>query len=573
VEGRTIADGRKQRPLFEKHDTSSPAQSLEGYIASLVIDAMEERDIATIDVAGAFLKADMPDFVLLRLHGASLKAILRANKEKYEKFIVIEKGRQVLYVRLLKAMYGTLKAALLWYELLSDTLVKEGFTLNPYDPCVANKIVNGKQFTICWYVDDLKLSHKDPEEVTKMIKLLEKHFGEMNVERGSKHTFLGMNFEIKNKKVIMKMKDYLTKCIDSFGEVLSSNARTPANPSLMTVNEDAEKLNEEKQALFHHIVAKLLYICKRARLDLQVAVGFLCTRVKEPTIQDWQKLKRVLMYIRGTIDMPRIMSLKDFSTMDIYVDAAHAVHHDMRGQTGGCIQMGTGLIHARSSKQKLNTKSSTESEFVGSSDYLPYSLWMLYFFEAQGYSIKRKLFKQDNQSTMKLLKNGRRLAGKQSRHIETRFFWITDRIKQNDIEVEYCPTSVMLADFFTKPLQGSLFRNMRDVSQGLTEYATLRSLYDKGTPSEEEDREQIEDSNKTLEKKNVNENANVLPDNKFVMRREIDDKKERVGKDENRYKVKLINIDGNTGNEKNNDRSKKVRFKSTYADVVRDGFN
>ena len=533
---------------------------------------MEERDIATTDVAGAFLKADMPDFVLLRLHGASLKAILRANKQKYEKHVTIENGRQIIYVRLLKAMYGTLKAALLWYELLADTLKKEGFVLNPYDPCVANKTINGKQFTICWYVDDLKLSHEDPEEVTKMIKVLEENFGEMNVERGNKHTYLGMNFEIKDKKVIMTMKDYLTECIDSFGEVLNSNARTPANPSLMTVNEDAEKLNEEKQALFHHIVAKLLYICKRARLDLQVAIGFLCTRVKEPTVQDWQKLKRVLMYTRGTIDMPRIMSLKNFSTMDIYVDAAHAVHHNMRSQTGGCIQMGTGLIHSRSSKQKLNTKSSTESEFVGSSDYLPYSLWMIYFFEAQGYSIKKKIFKQDNQSTMKLLRNGRRSAGKQSRHIETRFFWITDRLKQNDIELEYCPTSIMLADFFTKPLQGSLFRNMRDVSQGLIEYTTLRSLYDKGTLSEEEDREENDIHEETLNQGNLKHNAKVLPKSELVMRREIDDQKERVEKDKNQSKIKLIRIDGNTGRMKNNDRSKKLRFESTYADVVRDGF-
>ena len=83
VKGRTVADGRKQRTLFEKHDTSSPALSLEGYIASLVIDTTEGRDIATTDVAGAFLKADMPDFVLLRLQGASLKAILRTNKQKY----------------------------------------------------------------------------------------------------------------------------------------------------------------------------------------------------------------------------------------------------------------------------------------------------------------------------------------------------------------------------------------------------------------------------------------------------------------------------------------------------------
>ena len=74
-----MADRRKQCPCFKKHDTTSQALSLEGFIASIVIDALEERDVAITDVAGAFLKADMPDYVLLRLHGLSLQAIICAN--------------------------------------------------------------------------------------------------------------------------------------------------------------------------------------------------------------------------------------------------------------------------------------------------------------------------------------------------------------------------------------------------------------------------------------------------------------------------------------------------------------
>ena len=89
-----------------------------------------------------------------------------------------------------------------------------------------------------------------------------------------------------------------------------------------------------------------------------------------------------------------------------FVDAAYAVHNDMRSHTGGCLSMGHGLIHSKSSKQKLNTKSSTESEVVGASDYLPYLTWTRNFMEAQGFTFKQKIFYQDNQSAMRLEQNG-----------------------------------------------------------------------------------------------------------------------------------------------------------------------
>ena len=83
-----------------------------------------------------------------------------------------------------------MQAALLWYEAFSICLKANGFELNKYESCIANKIINGKQCTICWHVNDTKISHKDPEVVSSVIKMLEDRFGELTVVRGNKHVFV-----------------------------------------------------------------------------------------------------------------------------------------------------------------------------------------------------------------------------------------------------------------------------------------------------------------------------------------------------------------------------------------------
>ena len=99
---------------------------------------------------------------------------------------------------------------------------------------------------------------------------------------------------------------------------------------------------------------------------------------------------------------------------------------------------------------------------VGARNVMPQVLWTRYFLEAQGYPIRDNAFYQDNQSAMLLKKNGRGSSSKHTRHINIRYFFIADRISNNKVRVEYCPTGDMVADYFTKPLQGSLFRKMRN---------------------------------------------------------------------------------------------------------------
>jgi hypothetical protein len=242
-------------------------------------------------------------------------------------------------------------------------------------------------------------------------------------------------------------------------------------------------LSRDDSEVFHSIVAKLLYVSRRSRLDIQLATTLLSTRVPCSTKKDWAKLKRVLEYLRGTLDEFLTLGADDIRMMKTWVDALYAVHKDMKSHTGGVVSFGIGAVMSKSSKQKLNTKSSTEAELVGASGYLPYPIWAKKFLAAQGYALKENIFYQDNQSTIRFEKNGRKSCVPNSRHIDIRYFFIKDRLGLKDIDIQHCPTEQMLADFYTKPFQGSLFRKIREVILGHKHIDSLKQS--KPTPSQE----------------------------------------------------------------------------------------
>jgi len=118
-------------------------------------------------------------------------------------------------------------------------------------------------------------------------------------------------------------------------------------------------------------VARLLFLSKRARPDLQTAIAFLCTRVQSPDVDDNKKLGRVMRHLRETIFLPLVLGWDETGNTYWSVDASFAVHNDMKSHTGGVMTLGSGALIAMSTKQKLKTISSTEAELVGVSDSLP----------------------------------------------------------------------------------------------------------------------------------------------------------------------------------------------------------
>ena len=152
--------------------------------------------------------------------------------------------------------------------------------------------------------------------------------------------------------------------------------------------------------------AQLLSLSQRARPDMQTFVSFLAKRLRSPDEDDWGKLRRWLMYLKGTMHMKLNITVDSLSTIRWYVDASYGVHSDIKGHTGMMMALGTGASMAMSKAHKLNTKSSTEAELVGVYDALPDILWGKYFLEAQGYKINHNILLQDKKSIIFLATNG-----------------------------------------------------------------------------------------------------------------------------------------------------------------------
>jgi hypothetical protein len=468
IKARGCADGRKQRLWKTKEETSAPTVRTESVFLSAMIDAKEGRTVITLDVPGAFMQADIDELVVVKFEGELAKLLTKVDPDLYSKFIIQEHGKDVIYVELQKALYGTLQAALLFWKELTRYLVDVlGFELNPYDECVANKTINGKQCTILWHVDDLKLSHVDPAVLEDIVAKLGERFGKeepLTINRGKVHDYLGMTLDYSvDGKVRIAMDDYIMRMLDELPDDMDGTAATPAANHLFDVNPNTTKLGQDQSDLFHATVAKLLFLCKRARPDIHTAVAFLTTRVVSPDTDDYAKLRRCIRYLRGTASLPLTLEAADNGVLHWWVDASFAVHPDMRSHTGAVLSLGRGAAIGMSTRQKINTKSSTEAELVGVADAMSQIAWVRNFLIAQGFEITDNVIYQDNQSTILLARNGRRSSGKRTRHIDIRYFFVTDRIAQGDVRVEYCPTQQMVADIFTKPLQGSLFRRLRDL--------------------------------------------------------------------------------------------------------------
>ena len=287
----------------------------------------------------------------------------------------------------------------------------------------------------------------------------------MKPSRGKIHDYLdGVTLDFSEPgKCKMHMHDYIKSVLKEFPyqEELkkTKSPKTPAAEHLFQIDPDAVPLDKEKADVFHTTVAKLLFLTMRTRPDLQPTVPFLCTRVQKPDVDDFKKLLRALKWLEKTWKFVLTIEVtRDGEVILVcwFPDAAFAVHADFKSHTGGTGTMGKGVIKSISCKQKLNTKSSTEAELVAADDVVPSALWTRLFLLSQGYKSKTTLF-QDNTSAILLEKNGTKSSSKRTRHLNIRYFFITDCYSKDLLGIEHCSTENMQGDYPSKPLQGKPF--------------------------------------------------------------------------------------------------------------------
>ena len=195
--------------------------------------------------------------------------------------------------------------------------------------------------------------------------------------------------------------------------------------------------------------------------DIEIEIARLCTRVDLMYVHYWKKIKRVITWLQKIINDVRIIGCDNFDSLFTRVYVLYVVWDNMRLQAVRCMSMLWGMIHAKSVKQLLNTKRSEETETVGVSDNLPYNIHLVSFMKEQGYEFKIKMLFQDNLLDIRIEQNGRNSCTGNSLHVNICYFF------------EYFPTHIMIADYFTKPLQENAFKLFHDVIMGYSRFDTL----------------------------------------------------------------------------------------------------
>jgi hypothetical protein len=456
MKARLVAGGDQlDRELYG--NSESPTASMSALFMCAGIAASERRKVESADVTAAYLNAQIPADqppIMMTLG----KDITQVYVNKHPEFKEFVRNNGSMTVKLEKALYGCIESARLWYDRLSDILMEFGYIRNPVERCVFNKGMGGEQVTVILYVDDLLITSQSAEGIEALKDHLRSRVGELKFRGGPKHSYLGMVFDFKDTGVKVtqpKFIDELTR-----HPLASGHALTPAADSLRDIDPSAKLLDISQTKDFHSTIAKCLYLAKRTRPDLLTVVSFLTTRVMAPTVQDWRKLGRLLRYINSTRELGVKLSAQQPIEITASIDASYGVHADGKSHSGICISIGKGAVFAKSTRQKIVTKSSAEAELVALSDGASQVIWSRDFLINQGYTCAPAVIEQDNMSTIASMKKGYH-ASERSRHIAIKYFWLHDRMKGNEIDLKYTVTDDMIADMLTKPLQGERFERLR----------------------------------------------------------------------------------------------------------------
>jgi hypothetical protein len=332
------------------------------------------------------------------------------------------------------------------------------------DECVFNKGRGDKQCTIALHVDDMLITSVDEKMIIELIDKLKSRYTEgVTVHDGPTVSYLGMTFDWRTEgEVRVSQSGYINDVLGECG--IDGESRSPASMNLFETRQESPMLENNEKEYFHRQVAKLLYLAKRTKPECLTAVAYLTTRVTKSNLDDMVKLGKLLKYIRKTKDSgivlrPGKMGLQ----VRCYIDAAYGVHDDGKSVTGSVVVIGeAGPLHAKSSKQKIVTKSSTEAELVAASDSANQALFIREFLMEQGYKMKPVTIYQDNLSCMALISKGRP-SSERTRHMSIRNFWIKDKVVDGDVIIEHLGTKDMFANLLTKPLQGAQFVRERDM--------------------------------------------------------------------------------------------------------------
>ena len=442
---RFVAKGYTQEHGVDFFETFAPVAKIQTIRLLFFIAVQHDVEICQFDIPNAYVKAPVEEDIFI---------------EQPKGFI--DENNPELVLKLKKALYGTKQAGRNWNKELTDFVISLGFQQSSSDPCLFYMALGNGFMLIAVYVDDIISMSTLPAEMERILKAISEKFSITNL--GFPKWFLGIKItKTDNGNIIL---DQSRAVMDLLGKFNLSNCSVVSFP--ISAKTHLAKLTVDEACTtepYRSLVGSLMYLMTSTRLDLAVAVSTLGQFMANPGPTHWSAAKRVGRYLKGTADFgleSRFTPDLDFSNLiSAYCDADWATDPiDRKSFSGYVIFVGSCVISWKCKKQTAIAMSTAEAEYMALALVAMEVIWMRKLLADIGFeqTIPSTIY-CDNKSAIHIATN--EVISSKTKHIDIKYHFIRNHIQNGDIKLEYIPSAQNLADFFTKPLENTKFKEFR----------------------------------------------------------------------------------------------------------------
>lgn len=432
---RLVAKGFKQKYGIDYTETFSPVVKYVTLRMVIAITKYFEWRLDQLDVVTAFLYGVMKEQVFCAVpEGVDLDA-------------------QFDCLELVKAIYGLKQASRVWNETFDEFVRSVGFQVSAFDPCLYIKVADGHCVLLLVYVDDVLVTGSSAELISQTKTDLKTRF-EMT-DSGKCAFVLGIELlDGQDGSVTMCQRRYVDDILKRFNMDECKAVVSPVDVSTRLVPSNA---STSVDAPFREAVGALMHLMTATRPDIAYAVGYVSRFMENPQETHWAAVKRIFRYLQGTKTHGICFKVSEDIDFRGYSDADWAGDHVDRKSTSGYTFMLMGApVSWGSKKQSSVSLSTSEAEYIALSLAIQEGKWihrlLSEILAAGNQAAPEFMIREDNQSCIKMTKNP--VNHGRAKHIDIKYHHIRDEVKRGEVKLEYCETSIMLADIMTKALPG-----------------------------------------------------------------------------------------------------------------------
>lgn len=439
---RLVARGFNQQYLQDYNETFAPVARISSFRFIIAFANQFNLLIHHMDVKTAFLNGKLSEEIYMAVPEG-----VKCNNNQV--------------CKLHKALYGLKQAARCWYETFDLALKGQGFKNSSADHCIYildRGNITRNIYTVL-YVDDLVIVTADISEMNEIKHYLMAMFRMVDLKEIK--VFLGIKIERSRNAISLDQSQYLKSVLNKFN---MQDCKAVSTPLPNKVNYEALNSDEKYDAPCRNLIGCLMYVTVCSRPDLSVAVNILSRYTNKNNKELWQCLKRVLRYVKGSLNLKLIYKRNEYTdTLSGYVDADWGNNEtDRRSTTGYIFKLFENCTICWNTKRQTSVAaSSTEAEYMGLFEAVREAIWLKSLANSIHLNLSGRpiIIYEDNNSCISIANNP--ANHKRSKHIDIKYHFSREQIEKKVIKLNYISTGEQLADGLTKPLPPIKFLKMR----------------------------------------------------------------------------------------------------------------